>query len=55
MFSLLVIMLEYWGMVTAFYLLNLPSNRAVLEGVFLLLLLAAGGVLALRRIWMRRI
>lgn len=55
MLSVPVIMLGYWGMVTAFHLLNLPSNRAVLGGVCLLLLLTVGGFLALRRIWTRRI
>ena len=54
MLSLLVAMLGYWGMVTAFHLLNLPSNRAVLEGVCLLLLLVAGGVFTLQRIWTRQ-
>ena len=36
-------MLMYEGMVTAFHLLNLPSNFAVLGGVCLLLLTAAVG------------
>ncbi|HEY0760548.1 MAG TPA: hypothetical protein VGD59_14955 [Acidisarcina sp.] len=49
--SLLVAILFYSGMVTAFHLLNLPSNRALLGGVCLLLSLAAGGFFALQRIW----
>jgi hypothetical protein len=52
-FSLLVLMLLYEGMVTAFHLLNLPSDRAVYEGVGLLLLTAAVGFVALRWIWRR--
>ena len=51
--SLLVTMLMYEGMVTAFHLLNLPSNLAVLGGVCLLLLIAAGGFIAFRFIWKR--
>lgn len=51
LFSLLVAMLIYWGMVTAFHLLNLPSDRAVLGGVCLLLFLAAGGFVAFRVVW----
>ncbi len=49
--SLLVALPLYWGMVTAFHLLNLPSDRAVLEGVCLLLLIATGGFIAFRKIW----
>ena len=49
--SLAVLVLLYTGMITAFHLLNLPSTRAVLGGLGLLLLLAAGGLLALRLIW----
>lgn len=52
LFALLA-MLLFEGMVTAFHLLNLPSNLAVLEGVCLLLVLAAGGVLTVRFIWRR--
>jgi hypothetical protein len=51
--SLLVTLLLYWGMVTAFHLLNLPSDRAVLGGVCLLLLTAAGGFIGFRNIWRR--
>jgi hypothetical protein len=51
--SLPVAMLLYWGMVTAFHLLNLPSNRSVIEGLVLLLLLAAAGVLVFRNLWRR--
>jgi hypothetical protein len=49
--SLLVVLPLYCGMVTAFHLLNLPSNLAVLGGVCLLLLVAAGGFIAFRKIW----
>ena len=41
----------YWGMVTAFHLLNLPSDRAVLGGLCLLLVVAVGGFIAFRMIW----
>jgi len=41
----------YFGMITAFHLLNLPSDMAVLEGVCLLLTLAAGGFVAFQRLW----
>ena len=51
LFSLLVMLPLYWGMVTAFHLLNLPSDRAVLGGLCLLLLTAAGGFIAFRNIW----
>jgi len=51
LFSLLVMLLLFEVMVTAFHLLNLPSDRAVLGGVCLLLALAAGGFLVFRRIW----
>jgi hypothetical protein len=49
--SLLVALPLYWGMVTAFHLLNLPSDRAVIGGLCLLLLIAAGGFVAFRNIW----
>jgi hypothetical protein len=49
--SLLVTLPLYWGMVTAFHLLNLPSDLAVIGGVCLLLLIAAGGFIAFRKIW----
>lgn len=39
------------GMVTAFHLLNLPSNPAVLGGILLLLFTAVGGFAAFRLIW----
>ncbi len=52
--SLLVIMLMFEGMVTAFHLLNLPSNRAVVGGVCLLLITAAGGFVAFRALWKRK-
>jgi hypothetical protein len=49
--SLLVALPLYWGMVTAFHLLNLPSDRAVIGGLCLLLLIAVGGFIAFRKIW----
>jgi hypothetical protein len=49
--SLLVTVPLYWGMVTAFHLLNLPSDKAVLEGLCLLLLVAAGGFIAFKNVW----
>ena len=49
--SLLVALPLYGCMVTAFHLLNLPSDRAVLEGVCLLLLIAVGGFFVFRKIW----
>ena len=49
--SLLVMLPLDWGMVTAFHLLNLPSDRAVIGGLCLLLLVAAGGFIAFRKIW----
>ena len=49
--SLLVALPLYWGMVTAFHLLNLPSDRSVIGGVCLLLAIAASGFIALRKIW----
>jgi hypothetical protein len=52
--SFVVLMLLYEGMVTAFHLLNLPSNLAVLAGVCLLLAVALAGFFALRGIWNRR-
>jgi hypothetical protein len=54
LFSLLVALLLFEGMVTAFHLLNLPSNLAVFAGVCLLMLLAAGGVVLFRFIWRRQ-
>jgi len=52
--SFLVLLLLFEGMVTAFRLLNLPSNVAVVEGTCLLLLLAVAGIVAFRGIWNRR-
>ncbi len=49
--SLLVALLLFECMVTAFHLLNLPSDRAVLEGSCLLLVTAAGGFLSYRKLW----
>ena len=51
--SLMLAMLLFEGMVTAFHLLNLPSTLAVIAGLCLLLILAAGGVLAYRFLWRR--
>ena len=52
--SLLVIMLMFECMVTAFHLLNLPSNRAVAGGVCLLLFTAVGGFVAFRALRKRK-
>ena len=49
--SLIVTLPLYWGMVTAFHLLNLPSDSAVLGGLCLLLAIAAGGFVAFYGIW----
>lgn len=49
--SLLLMLPLYFGMITAFHLLNLPSDKAVLEGFCLLLLLAAGAFVAFQRLW----
>jgi hypothetical protein len=49
--SLLLMLPLYFGMITAFHLLNLPSDKAVLEGLCLLLLIAAGGFVAFQRLW----
>ncbi len=51
--SVMLAMLLFEGMVSAFHLLNLPSNLAVVEGLCLLLFLAAGGFVAVRNIWFR--
>lgn len=53
LFSLLLAMLLFEGMVTAFHLLNLPSDLAVLGGVCLLMLLSVGGWIAFRLLWRR--
>ena len=53
-FSIAVLLLLFEGMITAFHLLNLPSNLAVVEGTCLLLMLAVGGFLAFRLTWKRR-
>ncbi len=53
LFSLLAAMLLYWGMVRAFHLLNLPSNLSVVEGLALLLFLAAAAWLVFRNLWRR--
>jgi hypothetical protein len=52
--SALVLLLLFEGMVTAFHLLNLPSNLSVAEGTCLLLLLVVAGLVAFRGIWNRR-
>jgi len=49
--SVALAMLLFEGMVTAFHLLNLPSTLAVVAGLCLLLILAAGGVVLCRLIW----
>jgi len=49
--SILVTLLLYWGMVTAFHLLNLPSDLAVAGGLCLLFLIAAGGFFAFKKVW----
>ncbi len=51
--SVVLALVLYEGMVSAFHLLNLPSNLAVFAGMGLLLLLAAGGVVVVRIIWKR--
>jgi hypothetical protein len=51
LFSLLVALALYECMVTAFHLLNLPSDRAVLEGLCLLLSIAVGEFFVFRKIW----
>ena len=51
--SLFVALLAFEGLVTEFHLLNLPSDLAVLVGVCLLLLIAAGGFIVLRFTWRR--
>jgi hypothetical protein len=52
--SCIALMLLYEGMVTAFHLLNLPSNFAVFAGLCLLLLVALAAFVAFRGIWNRR-
>jgi len=49
--SILVTLLLYWGMVTAFHLLNLPSDLAVVGGLCLLFLIAAGGFFVFKKVW----
>jgi hypothetical protein len=53
LFSLIAALLLYWGMVTAFHLLNLPSNLSVVEGLALLFFLAAAAWLVFRNLWRR--
>lgn len=53
LFSMLAILLMFEGLVAAFHLLNLPSDRAVVGGMCLLLIVAAGGLVAFRFIWIR--
>jgi hypothetical protein len=52
--SLLLLLLLFEGMLTAFHLLNLPSNLAVLGGTLLLVALAVVALFAFRGIWNRR-
>ena len=49
--TLLVALLLFEVMVTGFHQLNLPSDRAVMVGMGLLLGVAVGGFYALGRIW----
>jgi hypothetical protein len=49
--SFLLVLLLFWGMVTAFHLLNLPSDRAVLGGLCLLFFLIAGGFIVFKKVW----
>jgi hypothetical protein len=51
LFSLLVTLLLFECMVTAFHLLNLPSDRAVVEGSCLLLVMAVAGFFSYRKLW----
>ena len=51
--TLLVSLLLFEGMVTGFHQLNLPSDRAVMVGMGLLLGVAVGGFFSLGRIWKR--
>jgi hypothetical protein len=50
----LVSLLLYEVMVTGFHQLNLPSDRAVMVGMGLLLSVAVGGFFCLGRIWKRK-
>jgi hypothetical protein len=54
LFSMVLLMLLFEGMVTAFHLLNLPSNLAVIEGMLLLFLLATAGPVAFFVMWSTR-
>jgi hypothetical protein len=49
--SILVALLLFEVMVTGLHQLNLPSDRAVLVGLCLLLSVAVGGFLVFGRIW----
>jgi len=49
-----LILLLFQGMVAAFHLLNLPSDRAVAEGAGLLIGLVLAGFVAMRLVWRRR-
>jgi hypothetical protein len=49
--TLLVALLLFEVMVTGFHQLNLPSDRAVMVGMGLLLGVAVGGFLIFGRIW----
>lgn len=51
--TLLVSLLLFEVMVTGFHQLSLPSDRAVLVGMGLLLSVAVGGFFSLGRIWKR--
>ncbi|WP_236657154.1 hypothetical protein [Acidisarcina polymorpha] len=49
--SMLLLTVGYEGMVGAFHLLNLPSDRAVYEGTAVLILLVVLLPLMLVRLW----
>jgi hypothetical protein len=49
--TLLVALLLFEVMVTGFHQLNLPSDRAVMVGMGLLLSVAVGGFYVFGRIW----
>jgi len=51
--TFLVALLLFEVMVTGFHQLNLPSDRAVMVGMGLLLSVAVGGFFSLGRIWKR--
>lgn len=52
--TVLVSLLLFEVMVTGFHQLNLPSDRAVMVGMGLLLSVAVGGFLSFGRIWKKQ-